>query len=227
MCLSDEVLEKYIDIIEVVEITEYDDEALAIISDFLEGASRLAPGAWTWTEEGERLLNVPSPYFWQLWRAAKEKLRALGFHPRPEMKDDQKEWVLYFHVEEFLNHSLEAVQEIDWAYDAFTRTSEVDEASTIGDFPLTDAEQTTILEILEDYDFLVVSEWRWRASTQSLWNYPSEYCLEIWQTAPEMLRQSGFQVFSKCEGDEKTCILYFNITDKFRKYVLSVTAEPF
>lgn len=229
MDMSDErnALEEYVEVIDVTEITEYDDESLSVLSEFLDGAARLVTAEWEWTAEGERLWNVPSVFFWDLWHAAKEKLRAFGFHPRPEMKGDKKVWILYFHVEEFLNHPLEAVREIDWDLDGSTFASEVQETSTGLDFPFNDAEQATILEILESMPFLVVSEWRWKANGQSLWNYPSESCLRLWQIAPEMLRQSGFQVFSKCEGDEKTCILYFNITDKFRKYVSSVTAEAF
>ena len=251
MNLSDErkALEEYVDVIDVTEITEYDEETVRVVSEFLEGAARLVTEEWEWTAEGEHLWNVPSHFFWKLWRAAKEKLREFGFHPRPEMEGDQKVWILYFHVEDFLRHPLEDMREIDWDLDGSTFASqgdpihhlrevlpnldvcpfasEVQETSAGREFPFNDAQKAEILNILEGMHFWVVSEWRWKANGQSLWNYPSESCLRLWETAPELLRQSGFYVFSKGEGNEKTCILYFNITDTLRKYVLSVTAEAF
>ena len=227
MDMSDEhkVLEAYVEVIDVVEITEYDAETLCLVSEFLEGAARLVSAEWAWTEEGERLWNVPSMYFWKLWRAGKEQLRELGFHPRPEVPEkegDPKVWYLYFHVDEFLDHPLETVREIDWDLDGATFGSEIAAASA-SDVPLTEAQKAEMLEILEGMDFLVVSEWQWRANGESLWNYPSKACLRIWETDPALLRQSGFYVFS----DEKTHILYFNITDTLRKYILHLTSEPF
>ena len=242
MDMSDErkAFEKYVEVIDVTEITEYDEESLGVLLEFLNGASRLVAGEWEWTAEGERLWNMPSVFFWKLWRAAKEKVRAFGFHPRPDMKGDEKVWFLYFHVEEFFSLSVEDVREIDWDLDGSTFASqgdpihhhrealpfasEVQEPSARRDFPFNDAQKARILNILEDMHFLVVSEWRWKANGQSLWNYPSESCLRLWEMAPELLRERDFYVFSKCEGDEKTCILYFNISDTFRKYVLSGTS---
>lgn len=163
MNLSDEheVLSEYVEIIDVIEITEYDDETLRAVSAFLEGASRLVTEEWEWTEEGEHLWNVPSNFFWKLWHTAKEKLRELGFHPRPEMEGDQKVWILYFRVEDFLRYALEDMQEIDWDLDGSTFASEVQETSAGRDFRFNDDQKATILKILEDFDSFVVSEWRW------------------------------------------------------------------
>ena len=202
---------------------------------------------WEWTAEGERFWNVPSNFFWKLWHTAKEKLHEFGFHPHPKMEGDQKVWILYFHVEDFLRHSPEDVQEIDWDLDGSTFASqedpiyhrrealpnlngstfasEVQETSAGRDFPVNDAQKAAILGILESSDCLVVSEWRWKADGQSLWNYPSETCLHLWQLAPDMLRQSGFCVSFKRVGNKKRRILYFTITNTFRKYVLSLTPE--
>ena len=188
-------------------------------------------------------------FFWKLWRAAKEKLREFGFHPRPEMEGDRKVWILYFHLEAFFSLSPEDVQEIDWDLDGSTfasqedpiyhrrevlpnldvstRASEVQETSAERDFPFNDAQKAEILNILEGMQFLVVSEWCWEADGQGLWNYPSESCLRLWQLAPDMLHRSGFCVSFKRVGNKKRRILYFNITDTFRKYVLSVTSEVF
>ena len=249
MNLSDErkALEEYVEVIDVTEITKYDEETLRVVSDFLDGAARLVTEEWEWTAEGERFWNVPSDFFWKLWHTAKEKLHEFGFHPHPKMKGDRKVWILYFHVEDFLRLSPEDVQEIDWDLDGSTFASqedpiyhrrevlpnlngypfasEVQETSAERDFPVNDAQKAAILGILESSDCLVVSEWRWKADGQSLWNYPSETCLHLWWVNPEMLRRSGFYLFSECDGNEKACILYFNITDKVRAYVLSVTPE--